>query len=77
MDNLQRFYERFEDLNDFAGYKTEKVYGWEYLQKFDELGVDDKLMDLINAFQSNSVTEAYLDGVRFGMKFFMECLMNS
>ena len=70
MDNLQRIYERFEDINDFAGYKPEKAYyGWEYLQKFDELGVDDNLMDLINAFQSDSTGAAYLDGVRFGMRF--------
>ena len=61
MDNLQRIYERFEDINDFAGYKPEKTYGWEYLQKFDELGVDDNLMDLINAFQSDSTEAAYLD----------------
>ena len=77
MDNLQRIYERFDDINDFAGYKPEKVYGWEYLQKFDELGVDDELMDMINAFQSESAEAAYLDGMRFGMKFILECLINT
>ena len=76
MDNLQRIYERFDDINDFAGYKPEKIYGWEYLQKFDELGVDDNLLDLINAFQSDSTEAAYLDGVRFGMRFFLESVMN-
>ena len=77
MDNLQRIYERFEDINDFAGYKTKKTYGLEHLKKFDELGLDDNLMDLINAFQSDSTEEAYLDGVRFGMRFFIECVMNA
>ena len=77
MDNLQRIYERFEDINDFAGYKKKKTYGWEHLQKFEELELDDNLMDLINAFQSDSTEEAYLDGVRFGMRFFIECVMNA
>ncbi len=45
-------------------------------EKFDELGVDGNLMDLINAFQSDSTGAAYLDGVRFGMRFFLECVMN-
>ena len=76
MDNLQRIYERFEDINDFAGYGQRKAYGREYVPKFEELGLDDGLMDLINAFQSDSTGAAYLDGVRFGMRFFMECVMN-
>ena len=76
MDNLQRIYERFEDINDFAGNKERKHYGREYLQKFEEIGLDDNLMDLINAFQSDSTEAAYLDGMRFGMRFFMECVMN-
>lgn len=76
MDNLQRIYERFEDISDFAGYKPKRSYGREHLEKFEELGLEDSLMDLINAFQSDSTEAAYLDGVRFGMKFFMECMMN-
>ena len=76
MDNLQRIYERFEDINDFAGRKTKKAYGREHLEKFEELGLDDNLMDLINAFQSDSTGAAYLDGVRFGMRFVLECVMN-
>lgn len=75
MDNLRRIYERFDGINEFAGYNPEKVYAWEYLQKFDELGIDDKLMDLINAYQSDSTKEAFFDGFKFGMRFFMECMM--
>ena len=75
MDNLQRIYEKFDDINDFAGYKPGKKYGAEYIPRFEELGLDDRLMDLINAFQVDSIEAAYLDGVRFGMKFLMECVM--
>ena len=34
------------------------------------------IADLINAFQSDSTEAAYLDGVRFGMRFFLECVIN-
>ena len=77
MDNLQRIYERFEDINDFTGYEPKKKYGREYVKKFEELGVQDELLDMINAFQSDSSEAAFLDGMRFGMRFFMECIMNT
>lgn len=46
------------------------------MKKFEELGLDDSLMDLIIAFQADPTEAAYLDSVRFGMKFFVECVMN-
>lgn len=76
MDNLQRIYERFEGINDFAGYVPKRRYGGKHLEELEELGLDDGLMDRISVFQGDSVEEAYLDGVRFGMKFILECLMN-
>lgn len=76
MDDLQRIYEKFENINEFAGYKPEKIYAWEYLPKFIEMGLSDEVLDLINEYQTASIEAAYLDGMRFGMKFFMECVMN-
>ena len=77
MDNLQRIAERFEDSSDFAGCKPKKRYGQEYQQKFEELGIKDDMMDPASAFQSDSTEAAFLDGMGFGMKFFMECMMNA
>ena len=76
MDDLQRIYKRFTDTGDFAGCDSKKKYGQEYRQKIQELEVGAELMNEINAFQRDSVEEAFLDGVRFGMKFLMECMLN-
>ena len=74
---MQRIYEGGEDSSGFAGCKPKKRYGQEYQQKFEELGIKDDMMDPASAFQSDSTEAAFLDGMGFGMKFFMECMMNA
>ena len=74
-DDVQRIYEKFDDLNDFAGYTTKRDYGREYLEAFEEQGMDDDLLDQVNALRSDTTEAAFLDGFRFGMCFLMQGVM--
>lgn len=75
MDDIRRIYERFRDINDFAGLNPGRSYGWEVQEKMEDFEIDEKLMSLINEYLNVSVNEAFYDGFRFGMKFLMECVI--
>ena len=74
-DDVQRIYEKFDDLNDFAGYTTKRDYGREYLKEFEEQGMDDDMLDKINALRTDATEAAFLDGFRFGLRFLVQGVM--
>ena len=74
-DDVQRIYEKFDDLNDFAGFSPKRNYGREYLKEFERQGLDDDMLDKINALRTDATEAACLDGFRFGMRFLVQGVM--
>ena len=75
MNDLERIFERFDGLNDFAGFGTRREYEterWEMIR--EKVGKGD-LMDLIMEYQLFSTDAAFLDGFRYGMKFLIENIL--
>ena len=75
MNDLERIFERFDDLNDFAGFGEKREYEAERRELIRERVGKGDLMDLIMEYQFYSVDAAFLDGFRYGMKFLIENIM--
>lgn len=73
MDNLKRIFDKFEDLNDFAGFKESRKYAEDILLSLEDKEIDGETMDIIRYYQGKTADEAFLDGFRFGIKMLMEC----
>ena len=73
MDNLKRIFNKFEDLNDFAGYRQRKKYAEDILLTLEDKELDEETMDIIRYYQGKTADEAFIDGFRFGVKMLVEC----
>ncbi len=75
MDSLERIFEKFEDVNEFAGFAPKKEYRADTKEEIREKVGSGDTMDLILYYQHCSTEEAFLDGFRFGMKFLVENIL--
>lgn len=75
MDSLERIFEKFEDVNEFAGFAPKKEYRADTKEEIREKVGSGDTMDLILYYQHCSTEEAFLDGFRFGMKFLIENIL--
>lgn len=75
MNDLERIFGRFDDLNDFAGFGTKREYETERREMIREKVGKGDLMDLIMEYQFFSTDAAFLDGFRYGMKFLIENIL--
>ena len=75
MNDLERIFERFDGLNDFAGFGEKRDYEAERREMIRERVGKGDLMDLIMEYQFYSVDAAFLDGFRYGMKFLIENIL--
>ena len=77
MDDLKRMFQRFEGMNDFAGFVPRKEYAAEAREEVRKKVTDGEVMDMILYYQCCSVDAAFLDGFRYGMKFLIENILQS
>ena len=81
MKNLNRIYHKFEDANEFTGSDRQKRYGRNAYRKLEAYcqasygDRSDELLDLINGCRASAIDEAFLDGLRFGVKLLVECIL--
>lgn len=79
--NIERIYQKFEDVNDFTGSDRRKKYGQdEYRELETYCGRNypdsmDELLDQINACLASAVDGAFQDGFCFGIKLLIECII--